>query len=99
MIQVVLFHWLLCISLLNLILVDSIAQIEKSSVSEPRSSRGSKSRIILTTYPGQSGINPLLMNWGHPSPHLRGPVVVSRNQRTVRRRNGKASENTYKAEN
>ncbi|RDW89399.1 putative bifunctional GTP cyclohydrolase II 4-dihydroxy-2butanone-4-phosphate synthase [Coleophoma cylindrospora] len=45
------------------------------------------SRIILTTYPGQSGINPLPMDWGHKDPHTRGPVVVSRNQNTVRRRN------------
>ncbi|KAG4415480.1 Uracil-regulated protein 1 [Cadophora malorum] len=36
------------------------------------------SRIILTTYPGQSGINPLPMDWGHKDPQERGPVVVSR---------------------
>ncbi len=48
----------------------------------------SVSRIILTTYPGQSGINPFPMQWGHPDPMLRGPVVVSRNASTVRRRNG-----------
>lgn len=51
--------------------------------------RGSPSRIILTTYPGQSGINPITMKWGHPNPRERGPVVVSRSQSTVRRRNGK----------
>ncbi|KAI9677572.1 MAG: hypothetical protein M1817_006526, partial [Caeruleum heppii] len=45
------------------------------------------SRIILTTYPGQSGINPISVNWGHRDPLSRGPVVVSRNQSTVRRRN------------
>lgn len=47
------------------------------------------SRIILTTYPGQSGIDPLTMNWGHTDMLERGPVVVSRSQSTVRRRNGK----------
>ena len=47
------------------------------------------SRIILTTYPGQSGIDPLTMNWGHMDALKRGPVVVSRVQSTVRRRNGK----------
>ena len=47
------------------------------------------SRIILTTYPGQSGVDPLIMNWGHPDPLQRGPVVVTRNQSTIRRRNGK----------
>lgn len=46
------------------------------------------SRIILTTYPGQSGIDPLVMDWGNPNPLQRGPVVVSRTQSTVRRRNG-----------
>ncbi|CAF9905101.1 hypothetical protein IMSHALPRED_000261 [Imshaugia aleurites] len=45
------------------------------------------SRIILTTYPGQSGIDPLPMNWGHVDALERGPVVVSRSQSTVRRRN------------
>ena len=45
-------------------------------------------RIILTTYPGQSGIDPLTMNWGHTDPMQRGPVVVSRSQSTIRRRNG-----------
>lgn len=47
------------------------------------------SRIILTTYPGQSGIDPLIMSWGHSDPLRRGPVVVSRNQTTIRRRNGR----------
>ncbi|KAL2068358.1 hypothetical protein VTL71DRAFT_16456, partial [Oculimacula yallundae] len=48
---------------------------------------GGTSRIILTTYPGQSGINPLPMDWGHKDPQERGPVVVSRTQTTIRRRN------------
>ncbi|KAL8761841.1 MAG: hypothetical protein Q9184_002084 [Pyrenodesmia sp. 2 TL-2023] len=48
---------------------------------------GLSSRIILTTYPGQSGIDPLVMNWGHANPSQRGPVVVSRSQSTIRRRN------------
>ena len=49
----------------------------------------STSRIILTTYPGQSGIDPLQMCWGHKDPISRGPVVVSRSHSTIRRRNGK----------
>ena len=52
------------------------------------------SRIILTTYPGQSGIDPLTMNWGHEDALKRGPVVVSRVQSTVRRRNGKRSQSS-----
>ena len=51
----------------------------------------STSRIILTTYPGQSGIDPLPMSWGHQDPGQRGPVVVSRSQSTIRRRNGRLS--------
>ena len=56
-----------------------------------KNSATATSRIILTTYPGQSGIAPLVMNWGHPDALTRGPVVVSRNQSTIRRRNGERS--------
>lgn len=45
------------------------------------------SRIILTTYPGQSGIDPIPLQWGAADPAKRGPVVVSRMQNTIRRRN------------
>lgn len=51
------------------------------------------SRIILTTYPGQSGIDPLAMRWGHSDPSCRGPVIVSRSQSTIRRRNGMFLQN------
>lgn len=46
------------------------------------------SRIILTTYPGQAGIDPIAMSWGHHDQMQRGPVVVSRSQSTIKRRNG-----------
>jgi len=55
---------------------------------ERRTSTTYSSRIILTTYPGQSGIDPIPMNWGDPNPMKRGPVVVSRAANTVRKRNG-----------
>lgn len=69
---------------------------EKGSVQPGRSALTSTpslkssvtSRIILTTYPGQSGVDPLPMEWGHKDPSARGPVVVSRHQKTVKRRNG-----------
>ncbi|KAH9909811.1 putative GTP cyclohydrolase II [Xylariomycetidae sp. FL2044] len=48
---------------------------------------GFTSRIILTTYPKQIGINPLPLKWGAPSPQERGPVVVNRSSSTIRRRN------------
>ncbi|KAI9841913.1 MAG: hypothetical protein M1837_000299 [Sclerophora amabilis] len=63
-------------------------EIEKSQPSSPLVRKPSTtSRIILTTYPGQSGIDPVVMNWGHKDYALRGPVVVSRSRTTVRRRN------------
>lgn len=46
------------------------------------------SRIILTSYPNQSNVRPVMMNWGHVDPNKRGPVVVSRNHNTIGRRNG-----------
>ena len=47
------------------------------------------SKITLTSYPGQSGVDPISLTWGVPDPIARGPVVVSRNSKTIRRRNGK----------
>ncbi|KAM0558391.1 hypothetical protein ACHAPJ_004581 [Fusarium lateritium] len=49
--------------------------------------QGLTSRIILTTYPKQIGINPLPMDWGNSDPVKRGPIVVSRAASTIRRRN------------
>ena len=63
-------------------------EIHRESLLLPRRNSAT-SRIILTTYPGQSGIDPLPMDWGNPDHHKRGPVVVSRSQSTIRRRNGK----------
>ncbi|KAI0852274.1 GTP cyclohydrolase N terminal-domain-containing protein [Daldinia vernicosa] len=48
---------------------------------------GFTSRIILTTYPKQIGINPLPLQWGAPDAASRGPVVVSRSSSTIRKRN------------
>ena len=61
---------------------------QRSSLLSSTRRQSITSRIILTTYPGQSGIDPVIMRWGHPDPRLRGPVIVSRNQSTIRRRNG-----------
>lgn len=62
------------------------------SVSEQPPSRresltGKVSKIILTSYPGQAGVDPVPMHWGAKDPHERGPVVVSRSPATFRRRN------------
>lgn len=53
----------------------------------PDRQAGNTARIILTTYPKQIGIDPLWMDWGHSDPLKRGPVVVSRGQSSIRRRN------------
>ncbi|CVL13108.1 related to bifunctional GTP cyclohydrolase II/3, 4-dihydroxy-2butanone-4-phosphate synthase [Fusarium proliferatum] len=55
---------------------------------DQRQQQGFTSRIILTTYPKQIGINPLPMEWGNQDPVKRGPIVVSRAASTIRRRNG-----------
>jgi hypothetical protein len=56
---------------------------------QPRRTSVSKiSKIILTSYPGQAGVDPLPMQWGAKDPAVRGPVVVSRHANTIRRRNG-----------
>ncbi|KAB8227469.1 putative GTP cyclohydrolase II [Aspergillus alliaceus] len=43
--------------------------------------------IVLTTYPGQSGIDPVPLQWGAPDAKSRGPVVVSRSGPLLKRRN------------
>ncbi|CAI7596765.1 hypothetical protein N7533_007179 [Penicillium manginii] len=43
--------------------------------------------IILTTYPGQSGIEPVPLEWGAPDAKARGPIIVSRRDNLVKRRN------------
>lgn len=71
-----------------------------SSMSPPPAGRKSSiaSKIILTSYPGQAGVDPLPMNWGSKDPIMRGPVVVSRNHGTIRRRNGRTRESLWKTQ-
>ncbi|KAI1129457.1 GTP cyclohydrolase N terminal-domain-containing protein [Nemania abortiva] len=59
---------------------------ESPSASKLAEEAGFTSRIILTTYPKQIGINPIPLTWGAPGPE-RGPVVVSRSSSTIRKRN------------
>ena len=62
------------------------ANLEMPKRRESTSTKTSK--IILTSYPGQAGVDPLPMEWGAKDPNARGPVVVSRHPSTIRRRNG-----------
>lgn len=41
----------------------------------------------MTTYPGQSVVDPLPLKWGEADPQERGPVLVSRSGETLKRRN------------
>ena len=44
-------------------------------------------RIILTTYPGLVGVNPIPMSWGSSDPTKRGPIIVSRHPKSIKLRN------------
>ncbi|CAG9999963.1 unnamed protein product [Clonostachys byssicola] len=67
---------------------DDGGKIQRSSeAASPAQKSAFTSRIVLTTYPKQIGINPLPMDWGNPDPLKRGPVVVSRLANTIRKRN------------
>ncbi|KAG8891238.1 hypothetical protein FRC01_014817, partial [Tulasnella sp. 417] len=44
-------------------------------------------RVIITTYPDQSGIKPVAINWGAAAPAERGPVVCSRQPNSIKSRN------------
>lgn len=52
----------------------------------PTKSRYSK-HITLTTYPGQSGVDPVPLQWGAPDAKTRGPIIVSRSPSMLKRRN------------
>lgn len=43
--------------------------------------------IQLTTYPGQSVVDPIPLEWGAADPQVRGPVLVSRSGETLKKRN------------
>lgn len=66
-------------------------QLVMGSPTSPAASISPKSsfssRIVLTTYPKQIGINPFPLNWGAAEAKDRGPIVVSRSPSTIRRRN------------
>jgi len=61
--------------------------LQAPAPASPSQRPGLTSRIVLTTYPKQIGINPMPMDWGNFDPLKRGPVVVSRLPSTIRRRN------------
>ncbi|EAW15317.1 GTP cyclohydrolase II [Aspergillus clavatus NRRL 1] len=62
-------------------------QVPSSSEEQKPSTARYADRIVLTTYPGQSVVDPIPLTWGAQSPAERGPVLVSRNRNTISRRN------------
>ncbi|KAL6230277.1 hypothetical protein BDW75DRAFT_234518 [Aspergillus navahoensis] len=60
---------------------------ETIAVQSPASASRYSKHIVLTTYPGQSGIDPVPLEWGAPDAESRGPVVVSRSGASLKRRN------------
>ncbi|KAK4143767.1 GTP cyclohydrolase N terminal-domain-containing protein [Dichotomopilus funicola] len=57
------------------------------SMASPELKSSFSSRVVLTTYPKQIGINPLPLEWGAADPLQRGPVAVSRAPSTIGKRN------------
>ncbi|KAL1590379.1 hypothetical protein WHR41_00677 [Cladosporium halotolerans] len=61
---------------------------QTQATSPPPGRRASTtSKIILTSYPGQAGVDPIPLKWGAKDPKERGPVIVTRSPSTIRRRN------------
>lgn len=60
---------------------------ETTTVQSPTSASRYSKHIVLTTYPGQSGIDPVPLEWGAPDAKSRGPVIVSRSGAQLKRRN------------
>ncbi|KAH9270502.1 hypothetical protein BASA83_007314 [Batrachochytrium salamandrivorans] len=71
--------------------LDMSFRVYNSGVAEGNSNATTKSiynhRIVLTTYPGQVGINPISLVWGAANPLMRGPVVASRHHHSLPLRN------------
>ncbi|RCH93831.1 Uracil-regulated protein 1, partial [Rhizopus stolonifer] len=63
----------------------SAVAVESTDSSKPTSMY--PSRVILTTYPNQHGIQPIPMEWGAQDPKTRGPIVASRHAESIKKRN------------
>ncbi|KZF23830.1 hypothetical protein L228DRAFT_246679 [Xylona heveae TC161] len=63
------------------------APVQKGTPAPSTLSKRFGSRVILTTYPKQSGVEPYPLNWAAEDPDERGPVIVSRYGKTMKYRN------------
>ncbi|PWY75099.1 aldolase [Aspergillus heteromorphus CBS 117.55] len=63
------------------------ATVSPTSPTSPLANSRYSKHIVLTTYPGQSGIDPVPLEWGAGDAKSRGPVIVSRSPALLKRRN------------
>lgn len=80
-------------------LVDKNGRVDKTKVEVPELY---SKRVVLTTYPTQPNIHPFPLHWGAgPNPRDRGPVICSRQPRSLAIRNAigafGGSYSTYRA--
>ncbi|KAG8876937.1 hypothetical protein FRB97_003808 [Tulasnella sp. 331] len=68
-------------------IASNVATLDVAGAEKDREKRLYPQRVIITTYPDQSGIKPVPLQWGAPSPEERGPVVCSRNPTSIKLRN------------
>ncbi|KAG9045957.1 hypothetical protein FS837_005357 [Tulasnella sp. UAMH 9824] len=70
----------------------NVGPVEKPALTPTNSSKEREKalypqRVIITTYPDQSGIKPVPISWGAATPAERGPVVCSRQNNSIKSRN------------
>jgi GTP cyclohydrolase II len=77
----------------NVVSSSSTGAITKTDVKEEKGAPEKRpqvlypNRVIITTYPDQSGIKPTPLSWGASTPTARGPIVCSRNPASIKLRN------------
>ncbi|KIJ46079.1 hypothetical protein M422DRAFT_250509 [Sphaerobolus stellatus SS14] len=62
-------------------------EVEAKEIDKAREKTLYPSRVILTTYPDQTGIKPFPLTWGAPDPAVRGPIIPSRLPSSLKQRN------------
>ncbi|KAI0697903.1 GTP cyclohydrolase N terminal-domain-containing protein [Cytidiella melzeri] len=63
------------------------AAAEKTLTDKEREKLLYPGRVMLTTYPDQTGIKPYPLTWGAADPAVRGPVICSRLPTSIKQRN------------
>ncbi|KAG8948966.1 Uracil-regulated protein 1 [Tulasnella sp. 424] len=76
----------------NAVIGPNVAPADKPALTPTTSSKEREKalypqRVIITTYPDQSGIKPVPITWGAANPADRGPVLCSRQNNSIKARN------------